>query len=80
MSVKKTVSKRLKEARVRIGFTILKASRLSNIKYSDLCRFERGTQEPKFSQLARLAEIYRVTTDDLMGDKPIKREQCLWCE
>lgn len=79
MSLSKTVSKRLKEARERIGYTEVKAARLSKISSLVIRCFERGTVEPTFAQLARLAEIYRLTPKALMGDKPITRGKCLRC-
>lgn len=72
------ISKRLKEARERIGYTLLQACEKSGMLACEIARFEQG-QEPTFAQLAKLAEIYRLTTEDLMSDKPIERPKMLWC-
>ena len=70
--------KRLKEARELIGYSINKAAKKSNINPDRLYSFEGGTQEPKFSELAILAEIYKRTTEDLMSDTPIVGETFIW--
>ncbi len=71
---------KLKESRKYIGYTLLRASELSNINPDMLYGFENGTQEPKMSQLSRLANIYKVSVGEFLSDKPIHRPKMLWCK
>lgn len=72
-------TKRLKEARELIGYSIIIAAEKSNINPDMLYGFEDGTQEPSFSQLSRLADIYKISVDKLMRDEQIKKETMIWC-
>jgi transcriptional regulator with XRE-family HTH domain len=67
------IPKRLKEARKAIGYSCEKAAIRGDIRYANLYAYERGWAEPTFSELSKLAEVYKVTVDFLMGDKPIEK-------
>jgi Zn-dependent peptidase ImmA (M78 family) len=72
------IGRRLKIARDAIGYTLDKASQLSKIGKSSLSEFENARREPKFFQLARLAEIYRKPIEFFLSDQPILPEMALW--
>lgn len=65
------IGERLKIARANIGYTLDKVSSLTNISTTSLSDFENSKREPKFSQLSRLAEIYKRSIDFfLKGNLP----------
>jgi XRE family transcriptional regulator, fatty acid utilization regulator len=69
---------RLKIAREAIGYTLERAEKESGIGASSLSEFENEKREPKFSQLSKLAEIYKRTIDFFLTDEPITDPIMLW--
>jgi len=67
------IPNRLKEARKAIGYSLARVAIKSGIPHSDIRSFENGYTEPKFSELSRLAELYKVSIEFLMGDKPMEK-------
>ena len=65
------IGRKLKIAREAIGYTLKKASQESKIGESSISEFENSKREPKFSQLAKLAEAYRRTVEFFLSDEPI---------
>lgn len=72
------IGERLKIARNAIGYTLEKASQESGIGQSSLSEFENDKREPKFSQLSKLAEVYRRTVEFFLTDEPFIEEVMLW--
>jgi len=76
------IGRRLKEAREAIGYTLEKASEKSGISAPTINAYEHcGTptgREPKFSQLSKLAEVYRKTIEFFLTDEPIIEDVVLW--
>ena len=72
------IGKRLRVARKAIGYTLEKAEEKSGIGASSLSEFENGTREPKFSQLSRLAKVYRKMVEFFLSDEPIIENIMIW--
>jgi Zn-dependent peptidase ImmA (M78 family)/transcriptional regulator with XRE-family HTH domain len=72
------IGARLKIARKAIGYTLEKTERESGIGASSLSEFENGKHDPKFSQLSKLAEIYKRSIDFFLMDKPLAEPVMLW--
>jgi len=72
------IGRRLKDARDAIGYTLEKAEKESGIGASSLSEFENGKREPKFSQLAKLAEVYKRSIDFFLTDKLPAEPVMLW--
>ena len=53
------IGQRLKNARETIGYTQKKVSELTGVGESSISEFENNEREPKFSQLSKLAEVYK---------------------
>ena len=60
-------SQRLKELRIEHGMTQQYLASLLNIKQQSYTRYEYGTGEPSLDTLIKLAHIFGVTTDYLLG-------------
>ena len=60
-------AQRLKELRLEHGMTQQQIAGLLNIKQQSYIRYEYGTGEPSLCTLIRLAEIFGVTTDYILG-------------
>lgn len=58
---------RLKELRLEHGMTQQYLAGLLYIKQQSYIRYEYGTGEPNLQTLIRLAQIFGVTTDYLLG-------------
>jgi Zn-dependent peptidase ImmA (M78 family) len=69
---------RLKMARKAIGYTLKKAGEQSGIGESSLSEFENSKREPKFSQLSRLANLYKKNMEFFLTDEPIVQSIMLW--
>ncbi|MBL7154472.1 MAG: ImmA/IrrE family metallo-endopeptidase [Phycisphaerae bacterium] len=72
------IGQRLKFARQAVGYTIQKASREARIGESSISEFENSKREPKFSQLAKLAEVYKKPVEFFLGEEPIVQNMMLW--
>lgn len=60
-------AQRLKELRLEKGMTQQQIASLLNIKQQSYTRYEYGTGEPSLQTLIKLAEIFEVSTDYLLG-------------
>ncbi len=60
-------SKRLKEIRIENGFTQQKIAEELGIKQQSYARYELGRGEPSLLTLVKIAKIFGVTTDYLLG-------------
>ena len=74
------IGRRLRIAREAIGYTQAKAEQESGIGKSSISDFEKSKREPKFSQLSKLAEVYRKTIDFFLIDKLPAENLMLWRE
>jgi Zn-dependent peptidase ImmA (M78 family)/DNA-binding XRE family transcriptional regulator len=72
------IGRRLKIAREMIDYTLKEVSEKSGIGESSISEFENSKREPKFSQLSRLAEVYRKKVEFFLTDKPIIERVMLW--
>jgi Zn-dependent peptidase ImmA (M78 family)/DNA-binding XRE family transcriptional regulator len=72
------IGQRLKIAREAIGYTQAKAAQESRIGESSISDFENSKREPKFSQLSKLAEVYRKSVEFFLADKLPAESVMLW--
>ena len=72
------IGPRLKIAREAIGYTLRKASEESDIGESSISEFENAKREPKFSQLSKLAEVYKKKIEFFLTDETIVEQVLLW--
>ena len=72
------IGQRLFKARNSVGYTLEKASQKSGIGSSSLSEFENDKREPKFSQLSKLAEIYKKTVEYFLSDNIPVDSVLLW--
>ncbi len=59
--------KRLYEERKSAGLTQCDMAQKLGIKQSSYIRYEHGTSEPSLSALVKIADIFDVSTDYLLG-------------
>jgi transcriptional regulator with XRE-family HTH domain len=71
---------KLKIAREAIGYTLKKVEVQTGIGSSSLSDFENGKREPKFSELAKLADIYKKSIEFFLSDEKIQEPVMLWRE
>lgn len=74
------IGKRLKIAREAIGYTQKKVEEQTDIGESSLSDYENNKREPRFSELSRLAEVYRKSIEFFLTDQLITTEAMLWRE
>lgn len=72
------IGQKLRKARKAIGFTLERAASESGIGQSSLSEFENGKREPKFSQLSKLAHVYRKTIEFFLTDELVIEDVMLW--
>lgn len=58
---------RLKQIRTELGLSQYEVQTETGISQSKISRFETGEREPTIEDIAKLAELYNVTTDWLLG-------------
>lgn len=59
---------RLRALRERVGYTQAEVATAVGVGYQTYLRWERGTHEPEYSQLIKLAEMFGVTLNDFHTD------------
>ena len=64
------MKERLKELRRGKGITQIQLAQLLNIRQSSISAWENGTANPDFENQRRLADLYGITIDDLLGRVP----------
>jgi len=72
------IGKRLKIARNAIGYTLERSSQESRIGQSSINEFENNKREPKFSQLSKLADVYKKKIEFFLTDELPPEELMLW--
>lgn len=74
------IPERLSRARSLSGLTLQAVKERTGIAVSTLCDFEQGKREPRFAQLAKLAEAYHKSLDYFLDDGLVVEPQVLWRE
>jgi len=62
-----SLGKRLKEARAKKGLTQEEAAKFLDITFQALSNYERDIRDPDTNLLKKMADLYEVTTDYLLG-------------
>ncbi|MBO5925122.1 MAG: helix-turn-helix transcriptional regulator [Clostridia bacterium] len=60
-------AKRLKELRKEKGLTQQQIADMLNVRQQSYTRYELNTSEPSYDMLVRIATIFEVSTDYLLG-------------
>lgn len=72
------IGQRLKLARGALGYTLDRVAAATNIGQSSLSDFENDKREPRFSQLSRLAELYKRPVESFLREEPLVENAMLW--
>lgn len=72
------IGQRLKNARETIGYTQKKVSELTGVGESSISEFENNEREPKFSQLSKLADVYKRSIEFFLIDSLPAEPIMLW--
>jgi transcriptional regulator with XRE-family HTH domain len=67
MQTKEEVGRRMHESRLGLGSTQAEVAELMGVKQPVYQRFEKGVFECNYNQLIKLADIYEVSIDYLLG-------------
>ena len=78
MTYPSPLAERLKIARRAIGYSLQQVSLESGIGESSISEFENSKREPKFSQLSKLAQVYKKTIEFFLTDEPLIENLMLW--
>lgn len=65
-------SSRLRKLRLNKGLRQEQVAKLVGVNKSAISTYESGTRQPSFDILVRLANLYRVSTDYLLGQTSIR--------
>lgn len=60
-------AERLKELRLENKFSAMKLGKLIGVSDVSICRWENGVHDIKGEELFKLAQIFKVSTDYLVG-------------
>jgi transcriptional regulator with XRE-family HTH domain len=71
---KAEVGQRIRQIRKEKQYTAKELGRLLGVAESTVIGYENGVRSPDLYSLARLADILGVTTDYLLGRKPVEAE------
>lgn len=74
----------IKKAREKQNITQYEASKLLKVSKSTYCNYEQGRSEPNVEMIKKIADLFHVTTDFLLGHRVgylldmsmMNKEQC----
>lgn len=66
--------KRLAELRKRTGYTQVELAEELGVTQRVITYYERESEHPPASLLPKIAQALKITTDELLGHAPIKKE------
>ncbi|MBN2128413.1 MAG: helix-turn-helix domain-containing protein [Sedimentisphaerales bacterium] len=72
------IGDRLRAARSAAGYTLKRVARETGIGQSSLSEFENDKREPRFSQLSRLAEVYKRSIEFFLQEGALGETVMLW--
>jgi Zn-dependent peptidase ImmA (M78 family)/DNA-binding XRE family transcriptional regulator len=78
MDANMNLSDQLKKAREFAGFTLRDVSEKTGIDDSCISSYENGNTEPKFAQLTKLAEAYRLPISFFFEEAAVEPQLVLW--
>lgn len=61
------IGKRLKELRIRRGFSQFELGTAVGVTKVSICGYENGTRIPTLDKLVKISEVLETTTDYLLG-------------
>lgn len=67
------LNERLRELRVKFGYTQSQIAQLLNIDRSTYAYYETGKTRPDIASLLRLSHIYSISVNDFMGDEIVPK-------
>ncbi len=67
VSMALTLSARLRELRISKNLMQDQVAKLVNVDQTTISAYENGTRQPSYEVLVALADLYRVSTDYLLG-------------
>lgn len=66
------LGKKIKELRTKSKFTLSELANLLGVTKSSVASYENDSRQPSFSVLIKIAQIFNVSTDYLLLNKPEK--------
>jgi len=66
---------KLKEIRLNRGFTQTEVAKKIGIAQVTYCNYENGNREPDINTLIKLADLFKVSIDELFGYKQTTQEE-----
>ena len=72
-SMKEIIARRLRECRRKSGYTQMQAAVYADITETAYTNYERAKQIPRLDILVRIADMYQVSLDYLVGLKEERR-------
>lgn len=73
--LRRAIGKRIRESRTSLGWSQEALAESVGVGAEMLGRYERGLKFPSHVTLMRLAEVLRLTIDDLFGLAPAEKRQ-----
>lgn len=67
------LSKRLQMARINVELSRKQVADLIGVSESTIGLYESANRQPSLSNLIKLASVYKVTTDYLLGCEPVDK-------
>lgn len=65
----KDISKKIKELRIKHGYTLEELGEKLNFNYSNLSKIERGVRKPTLELMEQLAKLYDVPLSYFFGEE-----------
>lgn len=62
------ISDRLKRERIKKGYSQLKLGEILNVTQQAVAKWEKGISEPDSENLLKIAQLYGISTDYLLGN------------
>lgn len=65
---------KIKELREKLGISQAELANKINVVRSTICQYEKGTREPSYEVIQKLADFFNVSVDYLLGREAEKKD------
>jgi transcriptional regulator with XRE-family HTH domain len=72
------LNEQIRRLRKKAGFSQVAFAEKMNVSQSTIASWENGTRRPDLDAILKMAELFHVSTDDILGRQQSRAEEEIW--
>lgn len=72
------LNEQIRRLRKEAGFSQVAFAEKMNVSQSTIASWENGTRRPDLDAILKMAELFHVSTDDILGRQQSRAEEEIW--